>query len=105
MRTYLLGFENCVPAHDAPLHFTAVCHRHADMGLCVVPQEYAALAETSDVLQQRTRQVLDLRNKGWPAVSGGLSQLEGADTRYRFVTTLLSCVLDTGGTYVYKDTC
>lgn len=35
------------------------------------------------MLQQRARQVLDLRNKGRPAITGGLSQLDGADTRYR----------------------
>lgn len=41
------------------------------------------LAESNEGLQQRARQVLDLRNKGRPVVTGGLSQLEGADTRYR----------------------
>lgn len=46
-------------------------------------QEYAALSELNDVLQQRARQVHDLRNKGRPAVAGGLSQLDGAETRYR----------------------
>lgn len=35
------------------------------------------------MLQQRARQVLDLRNKGRPAITGGLSQLDGADARYR----------------------
>lgn len=34
-------------------------------------------------LQQRVRQVLHLRNKGRTVVTGGLSQLEGADARYR----------------------
>jgi hypothetical protein len=50
-------------------------------------QEYVVLAESNEGLQQRARQVLDLRNKGRPVVSGGLSQLEGADTRYRCETT------------------
>lgn len=48
-----------------------------------VLQEYAALLEVNEMVQQRARQVLDLRNKGRPAVTGGLSQLDGADTRYR----------------------
>lgn len=41
------------------------------------------LLEGNEGLQQRVRQVLDLRNKGRTVVTGGLSQLEGADTRYR----------------------
>jgi hypothetical protein len=52
-------------------------------------QEYAVLAESNEGLQQRARQVLDLRNKGRPVVTGGLSQLEGADTRYRCGATIL----------------
>jgi hypothetical protein len=47
-------------------------------------QECAILMESNDMLQQRARQVLDLRNKGRPAITGGLSQLDGADTRYRY---------------------
>lgn len=47
-------------------------------------QDLAILAESNDSLQQRARQVLDLRNKGRPAVAVGLSQLDGADTRYRW---------------------
>jgi hypothetical protein len=46
-------------------------------------QELAALSEANDTLQQRARQVFYLRNKGRPAVAGGFSQLDGADTRYR----------------------
>jgi hypothetical protein len=41
------------------------------------------LLEGNEGLQQRVRQVLDLRNKGRTVVTGGLSQLEGVDTRYR----------------------
>lgn len=59
------------------------------------------LLEGNEGLQQRVRQVLDLRNKGRTVVTGGLSQLEGADTRYRCgpttnsnSTNVQTCVLD-----------
>lgn len=52
-------------------------------GVMLLLQEYAALLEVNEMVQQRARQVLDLRNKGRPAVTGGLSQLDGSDTRYR----------------------
>eukprot|EP00775_Hariotina_reticulata_P011309 gene11309-11459_t len=46
-------------------------------------QEQAGLLELNEVLQRKARQVLEQRNKGRVVISKDLSQLDGAEARYR----------------------
>jgi len=46
-------------------------------------QEQAGLVEFNEVLQRKSRQVLEQRNKGRVVISKDLSQLDGAEARYR----------------------